>query len=355
MNHMQGWIALAVLGMLAGCAPSARFTRVDCHPVSGGDDLEGMAFTSSVSTVAMRGRQLIYRVRLLDAADRPLRSGNDRFRDAAGDVAAAKTLMVFDSPWNFDDVTIAIPAEELEIRPQDRPVRAEFALLSPEGEVLARQVRPLPLYGGPAPEFARAAPPPPPEPNEPRPAPDGSNESDAAMAGAPSAEAPRASERPQAHPDALAGGKGRDDLFSMMYEAYQRSGPPPAPSAVPPPAEAPPPAAQPAARVRPQPQSSSEQQEKQPASEHRSTEPKAQPTPPSPQEPPAPRPAPRKQTPEVPDYRIYVVERGDTLTSIARRLYGKTARWLDIFQLNRDQLDSPDLIYEGMQLRVPLK
>lgn len=350
MSQLQRIVVFTALLLVAGgCAPSARFTRVDCRPVGNGDDLRGMAFTSSVSTVAMKGQQLIYRVRLLDGHGRPLRSSDDRFRDAEGNVAAAKALMAFDSPWDFDDVSIAIPAEELEIHPEDRPVGAEFSLVTPEGKVLAQTVRPLPFYGGPPPVMARATPPPP-EPNEPRQRPAAPPPADTASAqpdASPSAPPPLAGTQPPADSNTPAETGERDDLFSMMYDAYRNTGTPPqgattpSQAAEPPPVEHAEPAPQPVPAQRPP--AAAPQQPPAPAPS------------PKPAPKPGPRPQPKKDTPKPPEYRIYVVQRGDTLTTIARRLYGKTSRWLDIFQLNRDQLDSPDLIYEGMELRVPLK
>jgi nucleoid-associated protein YgaU len=51
--------------------------------------------------------------------------------------------------------------------------------------------------------------------------------------------------------------------------------------------------------------------------------------------------------------QTYTVERGDTLSHIAKRFYGKAGEWNTIFQANRDQLDDPDLIQPGQVLRIP--
>ena len=51
--------------------------------------------------------------------------------------------------------------------------------------------------------------------------------------------------------------------------------------------------------------------------------------------------------------RTYTVERGDTLSHIAKQFYGKAGAWNRIFQANRDQLDDPDLIQPGQVLRIP--
>ena len=55
----------------------------------------------------------------------------------------------------------------------------------------------------------------------------------------------------------------------------------------------------------------------------------------------------------VPTERTYTVERGDTLSHIAKQFYGKAGAWNAIFAANRDQLDDPDLIKPGQVLRIP--
>ena len=49
----------------------------------------------------------------------------------------------------------------------------------------------------------------------------------------------------------------------------------------------------------------------------------------------------------------YTVQRGDTLSQIAKHAYGKAGEWNTIFQANRDQLDDPDLIRPGQVLKIP--
>ncbi|MGV6808812.1 MAG: LysM peptidoglycan-binding domain-containing protein [bacterium] len=48
-----------------------------------------------------------------------------------------------------------------------------------------------------------------------------------------------------------------------------------------------------------------------------------------------------------------IVKRGDTLSAIAKRNYGDPNMYLVIYEENKDQLPSPDLIPEGITLRVP--
>lgn len=51
--------------------------------------------------------------------------------------------------------------------------------------------------------------------------------------------------------------------------------------------------------------------------------------------------------------QTYTVQKGDTLSHIARTFYGKASAWKPIFDANRDQLDDPDRIKPGQVLRVP--
>ncbi len=52
--------------------------------------------------------------------------------------------------------------------------------------------------------------------------------------------------------------------------------------------------------------------------------------------------------------RTYVVQEGDTLSSIARNELGKVSRWADIYQLNREALGKDyDYLTPGMKLALP--
>lgn len=50
---------------------------------------------------------------------------------------------------------------------------------------------------------------------------------------------------------------------------------------------------------------------------------------------------------------LLIVKRGDTLSAIAKRNYGDPNMYLVIYEENKDQLPSPDLVPEGITLRVP--
>ena len=50
---------------------------------------------------------------------------------------------------------------------------------------------------------------------------------------------------------------------------------------------------------------------------------------------------------------FYPVEKGDTLSGIAKRLYGDANKYMQIFEANKPMLSHPDKIYPGQVLRVP--
>ncbi|MFN2633399.1 MAG: LysM peptidoglycan-binding domain-containing protein [Thermoanaerobaculia bacterium] len=51
--------------------------------------------------------------------------------------------------------------------------------------------------------------------------------------------------------------------------------------------------------------------------------------------------------------RMYIVESGDSLSKIARKLYGDADAWKRIYHENRDVIQNPDLIQPGWRLRIP--
>jgi nucleoid-associated protein YgaU len=50
----------------------------------------------------------------------------------------------------------------------------------------------------------------------------------------------------------------------------------------------------------------------------------------------------------------YVIERGDTLSHIARRYYGEASSWPRLFEANREVIQDPDKIFPGQKIRVPI-
>ena len=51
--------------------------------------------------------------------------------------------------------------------------------------------------------------------------------------------------------------------------------------------------------------------------------------------------------------RYYTVVRGDTLSAIAKAMYGNAGQYPKIFEANKPMLSNPDKIYPGQLLRIP--
>lgn len=58
-------------------------------------------------------------------------------------------------------------------------------------------------------------------------------------------------------------------------------------------------------------------------------------------------------TPEAAQAQFYTVQKGDTLSAIAQKFYGKAGLYQQIFEANRPMLSHPDKIYPGQVLRIP--
>lgn len=64
---------------------------------------------------------------------------------------------------------------------------------------------------------------------------------------------------------------------------------------------------------------------------------------------------PPRPTPAYPEVKVYRVQRGDTLSSIAARFYGDRSKWRRIYEANRNVLDSPESLRVGQRLVVPVE
>ncbi len=51
--------------------------------------------------------------------------------------------------------------------------------------------------------------------------------------------------------------------------------------------------------------------------------------------------------------KTYTVKPGDSLSKIAKSVYGDAQQWRKIHEANRDIIDNPDLIYPGQVLKLP--
>ena len=50
---------------------------------------------------------------------------------------------------------------------------------------------------------------------------------------------------------------------------------------------------------------------------------------------------------------FYTIQKGDTLSGIAKKFYGKASDYPKIFEANREVIKDPDLIYPGQVIRIP--
>lgn len=81
--------------------------------------------------------------------------------------------------------------------------------------------------------------------------------------------------------------------------------------------------------------------------ERATTTPRARATAP---EAPTVRPQPAPAQPEMTTYRV---ERGDTLSRIAAKIYNDSTAWHKIYEANRDILPTPNSLREGQTLKIP--
>lgn len=60
-----------------------------------------------------------------------------------------------------------------------------------------------------------------------------------------------------------------------------------------------------------------------------------------------------KAPPQTAEVDFYIIEKGDTLSAIAKRFYGNANAYPRIFEANREVIKNPDLIYPGQKIRIP--
>ena len=83
---------------------------------------------------------------------------------------------------------------------------------------------------------------------------------------------------------------------------------------------------------------------------------KVQPTPGSPRpQSPGKIDSPQKRDGTAPGYTVYVVQRGDELGAVAKKTLGSVKRWREIAALNKDVIPNPDVLTEGIKLRIPTR
>lgn len=60
-----------------------------------------------------------------------------------------------------------------------------------------------------------------------------------------------------------------------------------------------------------------------------------------------------RETDNAPSVTNYTVVKGDCLWNIAKKYLGDGSRWTEIYELNKDQISNPNLIYTGQVLVMP--
>ncbi|HEU4880483.1 MAG TPA: LysM peptidoglycan-binding domain-containing protein [Gemmatimonadaceae bacterium] len=51
--------------------------------------------------------------------------------------------------------------------------------------------------------------------------------------------------------------------------------------------------------------------------------------------------------------KTYTVKSGDSLSKIAKSIYGDASKWHRIFDANKDKIKNPDLIHPGQEFTIP--
>ncbi len=51
--------------------------------------------------------------------------------------------------------------------------------------------------------------------------------------------------------------------------------------------------------------------------------------------------------------QTYTVKSGDSLSKIAKHIYGDANKWHLIYEANRDKIKNPDLIHPGQEFTIP--
>ena len=54
-----------------------------------------------------------------------------------------------------------------------------------------------------------------------------------------------------------------------------------------------------------------------------------------------------------PEVQYYLIQKGDTLSKIAKQFYGDANKYPKIFEANKEVIKDPDLIFPGQKIRIP--
>jgi len=56
-----------------------------------------------------------------------------------------------------------------------------------------------------------------------------------------------------------------------------------------------------------------------------------------------------------PSFEKYTVQKGDTLQKISQKFYSTTKKWTKLYEVNKDILKSPNRLYVGQVLNIPVE
>ena len=59
------------------------------------------------------------------------------------------------------------------------------------------------------------------------------------------------------------------------------------------------------------------------------------------------------EAPAASEGTTYTVKSGDSLSKIAKHIYGDASKWHRIYDANRDKIKNPDLIHPGQEFTIP--
>jgi nucleoid-associated protein YgaU len=65
--------------------------------------------------------------------------------------------------------------------------------------------------------------------------------------------------------------------------------------------------------------------------------------------------SPEIAEPQAQSFENYKVQKGDTLQKISQKFYGTSRKWKKIFDANQNVLKSPDKVYPGQEIRIPME
>lgn len=60
-----------------------------------------------------------------------------------------------------------------------------------------------------------------------------------------------------------------------------------------------------------------------------------------------------KDRPPARSHEYYEVQKGDSLSKIAKDYYGDASKWKLIYQANKEGIKNPDMIYPGQVIELP--